>query len=63
MEDRAFLISGLLPRFAAMWLIDASMEGEPGSKKRMIAIDKATEKCRSLFPERFRPDASRREID
>ena len=46
-----------------MWLIDASMEGEPGSKKRIIAIDEATEKCRSLFPERFRPEASRREID
>lgn len=58
MEDRAFLISGLLPRFAAMWLIDASMEGEPGSKKRMIAIDEATKKCRLLFPERFRPEES-----
>ncbi len=63
MEDRAFLIARVLPHCAAMWLIDASMEGEPGSKKRMIAIDEAIKKCRSTFPEFFRPDASRREID
>ena len=54
MEDRAFLISGLLPRFAAMWLIDASMEGEPGSKKRMIAIDEAVERCKRHYPEYFK---------
>lgn len=54
MEDRAFLISGLLPRFAAMWLIDASMEGEPGSKKRMIAIDEAVERCKRHCPEYFK---------
>lgn len=63
MENRTFLIARVLPHCAAMWLINASMEGEPGSKKRMIAIDEATERCRSLFPERFRSDASRREID
>ena len=54
MEDRAFLISGLLPRFAAMWLIDASMEGEPGSKKRMTAIDEAVERCKRHYPEYFK---------
>ena len=54
MEDRAFLISGLLPRFAAMWLIDASMEGEPGSTKRMIAIDEAVERCKRHYPEYFK---------
>lgn len=54
MEDRTFLIARVLPHSAAMWLIDASMEGEPGSKKRMIAIDEAVERCKRHYPEYFK---------
>ncbi|MCZ4064111.1 hypothetical protein NB636_01095 [Oxalobacter aliiformigenes] len=54
MGDGTFLIARVLPRCAVMWLIDASLEGEPGSKKRMIAIDEATERCKRHYPEYFK---------
>ncbi len=63
MGNRTFLIARVLPHCAAMWLIDASMEGEPGSKKRMIAIDEAVKKCRLTFPEFFRAETSGRKVD
>lgn len=53
MGNRTFLIARVLPHCAAMWLIDASMEGEPGSKERIIAIDEAVERCKRHYPEYF----------
>ena len=58
------LLSRVLPHDAAMWLAKASQVGEAGSLERMIEIEKAIERCRRWYPERFlRPAALAGEVD
>lgn len=46
-------IAGIFPEEAVMWLVSAARTGETGSLQRIVAIDKAIEKCRWHYPERF----------
>ena len=58
------LLSRVLPHHAAMWLAKAAKTGEAGSLERMIEIEKAIERCRRWYPERFlRPAALAGEVD
>lgn len=64
MSEAGCLLSRVLPHHAAMWLVKASQTGEAGSLERRVEIEKAIERCRRWYPERFlRPAALAGEVD
>lgn len=59
-----WVLSRVLPHHAAMWLVKAAQTGAAGSLERRVEIEKAIERCRRWYPERFlRPAALAGEVD